>query len=94
MKARDYFNAISYGYENGVERPGNQWIDRALRALINQANKTGDCIISGRGRYYKPISDREEEAQDARIYFAKELHRARDILYKRKMMMETYRMLK
>ncbi len=88
MRARDHFERISYGYEGGVSRPSNKYADRRLRDLINQANKKGDCIISARGRYYRPRMYLEEEAHEAKRYFASELHRARDILFKRMKMIE------
>ena len=88
MRARDYFDHISCGYEGGVERPDDEGKDRRLRELINDANKKGDCIISARGRYYRPRMYLEEEAYEAKRYFASELHRARDILFKRMKMIE------
>lgn len=91
MQASDYFDRIASGYECGVERPSDPNVDRKLRDMINTANKNGDCIISGRGRYYRPIRGREDEEHEARIYFKQEYNRARDILYKRSKMMEAYK---
>jgi hypothetical protein len=60
-----------------------------FRKLVAEANKNGDCIINvGRG-YYRPIPGKDDE--DIDYYFARELHRAREILYKRKRMKAAYK---
>lgn len=59
-----------------------------FRKMVADANKSGDCIINIHGGYYRPIPGVDDEA--VKHYFARELHRAREILYKRKIMKESY----
>lgn len=58
------------------------------KKMVQYANQNGDCIINVGGGYFRPIPGKDDE--DADYYFARELHRAREILYKRKRMREAY----
>lgn len=60
-----------------------------FRKLVAEANKNGDCIINVGSGYYRPIPGEDDE--DVDYYFARELHRAREILYKRKRMKSAYK---
>lgn len=81
------FNRISTGSEHAVRRPSDARTDRKLRQLIAEANNTGDCIINdGRG-YFRPGEDDEAAAEE---YFAKERHRAREVLRKVRRMEEVF----
>ncbi len=59
-----------------------------FRKLVADANKNGDCIININSGYYRPIPG--EDDAEMNHYLARELHRARAILYKRKKMKEAY----
>lgn len=83
MEARELFGKIGTGKEQAVGRPADPYLDRALRRLIEKANREGDCIISGKRGYYRPDICRPEEEQEAEHVIAAELHRARAILQKR-----------
>lgn len=88
MNAIELFDRIGFGAEHSVSRPSDASIDRQLRRIIERANAAGgDCIISGRTGYYRPLQDRPAEAYELRRYLASELHRAKAILYKRKNML-------
>ena len=81
------FDRISTGSEHAIRRPSDARTDRRLRQLIAEANNTGDCIINdGRG-YFRPGEDDEDAAEE---YFAKERHRAREILRKVRRMQQVY----
>ena len=56
--------------------------------LVAEANRSGDCIINIRGGYYRPIPTVDDD--EVAHYFARELHRARAILYKREQMKKAY----
>ena len=60
----------------------------AFRAMVAEANRAGDCIINIEGGYYRPIPT--EDDAEVQHYFARELHRARAILYKREQMKKAY----
>ena len=62
--------------------------NRYFRKLVADANLDGDCIINVDGGYYRPIPGEDDD--DFNYYSARELNRARAILYKRKKMKETY----
>ena len=52
--AQAIFDRITSGAGNAVGRPAvidksNSTIDRALRELVEQANRNGDCIINAGG---------------------------------------------
>lgn len=55
MNAEELFNQIGFGKENSVSRPSNERVDRKLRKIIERENTNGDCIISGKSGYYRPI---------------------------------------
>ena len=89
MNAEEIFNQIGFGKENSVSRPSNEYVDRKLRRIIERANTNGDCIISGKNGYYRPLQDRSEEQHELNHYLSSELHRARAILHKRECMIDT-----
>lgn len=89
MNAEELFNQIGFGKENSVSRPSNERVDRKLRKIIERENTNGDCIISGKSGYYRPIQDRPDEQHEFNHYLSSELHRARAILHKRKNMIDT-----
>lgn len=81
---------IPYGHENAVQRPANPLEDRKLRKEIERANRNGDCVINvGHGIYRTVPGDPIDEAE-LREYLAKDLSRARNVLYKRKEMSKTF----
>lgn len=58
--AQTIFDRIASGAGNAVGRPAvidksNSTIDRALRELVEQANRNGDCIINAGEGYFRPI---------------------------------------
>lgn len=90
-KAQRLFNRIGYGRGNMIPRPSDEYTDRSLRKLINEANKKGDCIINaGNGGYYRPRPGNTVEEKELNEYLLSELHRARDILVKRLSMKRTF----
>lgn len=82
---------IPTGRNNAMRRPWQPWVDRSLRNAINEANKEGDCIINVGCGYFRPDPEDPADVRLAEEYFAKELHRARDILYKRKSMKDAFK---
>lgn len=62
------FNRIGDGHRNAVGRPDDLNVDRKLRALIEHANHNGDCIISGKNGYYRPIPGNEIDEAEYKIY--------------------------
>lgn len=90
MKAEEYFNRIPYGHRNAIQRPWDKNIDRKLRWMIEKANRNGDCIINIGEGIYRPIPGGEVDEAELNKYLAKELHRARAILLKRKCMSQTF----
>ena len=89
-EAERLFGRIGIGAQNAVKRPANSYTDRALRAMIEDANVKGDYIISGKTGYYRPRKSVPEEDYEFNRYERQELRRARTILYKRKSMKEAY----
>lgn len=84
-QAKELFDRIPNGSKNPlVVENSNTY----FRALVAKANENGDCIINVDRGYYRPIPGEDDE--EAEHYFARELHRARAILYKRKKMKEAY----
>lgn len=59
-----------------------------FRKLVADANKNGDCIININSGYYRPIPG--EDDAEMEHYLARELHRAREILFKRMKMKDSY----
>lgn len=84
------FLKIGTGKSEGIHRPWNKSEDRALRDMIHEANKNGDCIISADREYYRPREWVAEEHADKRKYFGKEYSRAVQILYKMHQMEKAY----
>ncbi len=75
-----------------VKRPKAPSVDRAFRQLIENANRSGDCIIpssSGSG-YYRLDAEREIDEYAFRAYKAKELAKARAIIDKLDMMEKSF----
>ena len=85
-EALKLFNQIGYGRANAVNRPYDKNVDRAFRDMVNKANKSGDCIISGEAGYYRPRLDVEAEVHEANVYINQEANRGRDIMTKVSMM--------
>lgn len=65
-----------------IPRPGKPGVDRGLRKLIEEANRTGDCIINNGSGYYRPNAENEIDEYAFHLYKAKELARARAIISK------------
>jgi len=86
-EAERYFDRIGTGAYYAVSRPDNPRVDRQLRRLIAEANNNGDCIINDGSGYFRPGIEDEAVAEE---YFAKERHRAREILRKIRSMEETF----
>ena len=79
------FDRIPYGSNEPLYVENSNIV---FRRMVQYANQNGDCIINVGGGYFRPIPGKDDE--DADYYFARELHRAREILYKRKRMREAY----
>ena len=86
-EAEILFDKIGTGAYYAVRRPTNARVDRQLRKMISDANQTGDCIINDGSGYFRPG---EEDDVAAEAYFAKERHRAREILRKVSRMEQIY----
>ncbi len=79
--ARGYFNRITSGHKNTVNRPdlsmpGNESIDRQLRVLVEEANHNGDCIINVGNGYYRPIPGDPVDELEFKEYVSKDGSRA------------------
>lgn len=85
-EAEMLFDQIRTGAAYALKRPKGK-VDRALRKLISEANKTGDCIINAGFGYFRPGPDDEE---DLKQYLWSELHRAEVIEDKVQSMREAY----
>lgn len=86
-RAEELFERICTGRHNALKRPKNSYDDRALRELINKANRSGtDCIINNGKGYYRPDLKSETELHEVNIYLCKELNRCRDLGRKYKQM--------
>lgn len=81
---------IPRGHENAVQRPTNPIEDRVLRSQIEKANRSGDCIINVGHGYYRPVPGNAIDEAELRQYLAKDLSRARNVLFKRKKMSKTF----
>lgn len=90
MNAEELFGRIPDGHREPLTRPPNCYIDRGLRNLVNAANKSGDCIINVGSGYYRPDPDDVIDCKELCEYTKQELSRARDILFKRKMMLHAF----
>ena len=86
-EAEKLFDKIGTGAYYALRRPANKRVDRQLRRLIADANMNGDCIINDGSGYFRPGIEDDIAAEE---YFAKERHRAREILRKVSRMEQTY----
>lgn len=86
-QADKLFSLIGEGIGHAVSRPKDPKVDRRLRQLVAEANKTGDCIINMGFGYYRPGDDDCVEFEE---YIAQERSRAREILRKCRSMEQTY----
>ena len=86
-QAEVLFDKIGTGAAYAVKRPKNARVDRQLRKLISDANMSGDCVINSGNGYFRPGEDDDIAAEE---YFAKERHRAREILRKVRRMEEEF----
>lgn len=78
-KAQSYFGRITFGHRNAVKRPWDRNVDRSLRAMIEHANRNGDCIVNtgdGQG-YFRPIPSDVVDVKAYHEYRAKERSRIR-----------------
>lgn len=83
--AKELFEQIQDGNDEPLYVENSNY---TFRKMVAQANAKGDCIINIRGGYYRPIPGKDDD--EVAHYFARELHRARAILYKRLKMKEAY----
>ena len=86
-EAERLFDKISTGAYYAVRRPKDAKVDRQLRRLIAEANKSGDCIINDGSGYFRPGED-DDVAFEA--YCAAERHRGWDIIHKVNRMEEVF----
>lgn len=78
-KAAPLFSRISDGHENPLRRPSDDYTDRALRRMVEDANNKGDCIINvGRG-YYRPLPNDPVDVKEFHEYMNKEQHHIRSM---------------
>lgn len=78
-EALSYFNRIGEGHRNAKKRPWDSSTDRKFRALVEEANSNGDCIIpraDGEG-YYRPIPSDPVDAKEFNLYMLKEKTKVR-----------------
>ena len=73
-----------------VKRPKNASVDRELRGLIAERNKSGDYIINDGAGYYRPRRGDGFDEHCFDIYTRKELSRAYDIIDKVNAMRNAY----
>lgn len=85
-EAERLFDMISTGVAYALKRPKGK-VDRLLRRMIADANRTGDCIINNGFGYFRPGPDDED---DLKQYLWAELHRAEAIENKVQSMREAY----
>ena len=79
-QAERLFERIGTGRDRALRRPSDARLDRQLRRLIADANKSGeDCIINSGGGYYRPGA---EDRAELEIYLKKEMHRIRELKLK------------
>lgn len=94
MKRKDeaerLFNLIPDGHAEPLQRPSDDYIDRILRNLIEDANKKGDCIINVGHGIYRPVPGDPVDEAELNKYLASELSRARKINYKRFCMVKAF----
>ena len=97
--AQAIFDRITSGAGNAVGRPvvidkSNSTIDRALRELVEQANRNGDCIINAGEGYFRPIPGNVVDEYYFHEYMAKENSRLKELDKKIGAMEPTYEMWK
>lgn len=82
IRARQHFNKIPDGHEKPLQRPVDASTDRRFRELVEEANKSGDCIINVGNGYYRPNPNDPVDVKEFQEYLSKDRHRAREINYK------------
>lgn len=97
--AQTIFDRITSGAGNAVGRPAvidknNSTIDRALRELVEQANRNGDCIINAGDGYFRPIPGNTIDEYYFHEYLVKEKSRVKELEKKISTMETTYEMWK
>lgn len=89
--AQQLFSRIPDGHANPLQRHPSAYVDRVFRRMVEDANKSGDCIINvGRG-YYRPRPNDAVDEKEFNEYLAKDLSRARQVLLKRMKMRDAFR---
>jgi len=83
----DLFKMIPNGHECPLVVPTS---NREFRRMVNAANKDGDCIINVGNGYYRPVPGDVVDERELAHYMASELHRAREILFKRLQMRSAF----
>ena len=71
-----------------IKRPANPSIDRQLREVIAEKNRTGEDVIINVGKGYFRAT--EDDGPELREYVNKELHRADEIRDKAITMLKTW----
>ena len=97
--AQTIFDRITSGAGNAVGRPAvidknNSTIDRALRELVELANRNGDCIINAGDGYFRPIPGNTIDEYYFHEYLVKEKSRVKELEKKISTMETTYEMWK
>ena len=97
--AQTIFDRITSGAGNAVGRPAvidknNSTIDRALRELVEKANRNGDCIINAGDGYFRPIPGNTLDEYYFHEYIVKEKSRIKELNKKISTMETTYDMWK
>lgn len=97
--AQTIFDRITSGAGNAVGRPSvidknNSTIDRALRELVEKANRNGDCIINAGDGYFRPIPCSVVDEYYFHEYMAKEKSRLKELDKKIGAMETTYKIWK
>ena len=97
--AQTIFDRITSGAGNAVGRPAvidknNSTIDRALRELVEKANRNGDCIINAGDGYFRPIPGNTLDEYYFHEYIVKEKSRIKELNKQISTMETTYDMWK
>lgn len=90
--AKSIFDRIGDGHLNAVGRPDDEIIDRYLRAYIEHANHNGDCIISGRTGYYRPIPGNSIDEAEYTLYIKQDRSRINKLTSKQTCMKMAFEM--
>ena len=82
--AQTIFDRITSGARSAVGRPdvidkSNSTIDRALRELVEKANRNGDCIINAGDGYFRPIPGNTLDEYYFHEYIVKEKSRVKEL---------------